>query len=500
MEKENMFEKISVVPNENDFVDAIVSLGINKGPARVCSSAYMIKRIRMFRRAYAVKVRDAEDRLFDKFSKVAMEFPCLSLVDPLRTELLRQHFDIGHYQRSLAQISTARLMLQSISLEYEKLLKKDDCDSIDKCNRLKLAALARLFTVAKRCVRALAYLDMVREYMLSLPKNLEDDDGNIAATCKNKYGALPPLDYALPHSAFLWNIADLVDPDTLLWLEELEREHGLRVKDDENKEHELAVAISRMFFCSRSFQGTCEEMGKEKKFKKISSSVVPNENDFVEAILSLPELRKPELVCDNTDIRDISWSYESTIMSAEYSFSDMFSKVLDEFPVLNQVDPLYGRCLDELFSAREMVVSISSKYVQLLDKDDGCVSLGQLKSLLLAALASMCAVAKRCNPWLAHLERVRQYMANLDDDESTWKFQCHALSPEHDNLPSFQKVLVDDIACSIDPNTLLWLEELERGRCLELKDDKQEVFCGTLVGKKQLESIGDIRTSFAARL
>lgn len=259
--------------------------------------------------------------------------------------------------------------------------------------------------------------------------------------------------------------------------------------------------ICLRFSCSRSIQGTCEKMGKENKFKKISSSVVPNENDFVEAILSLPELWKPELVCDNTDIGDIRWSYVSTIMSAEYSFSDMFSKVLNEFPVLNQVDPLYARCLDELFYAREMIGSISSKYVQLLDKDDGCVSLDHLKSLKLAALASMFTVAKRCIPWLAHLEMVRHYMANLDDDASTWKLKCHALARGHD-LPSLQKVFVDDISRFVDPNTLFWLEELERGRCLELKDDVQEVYYGTLAGKdkEQHESIGDLRASFASRL
>lgn len=217
----------------------------------------------------------------------------------------------------------------------------------------------------------------------------------------------------------------------------------------------------------------------ENKFKKISSAV-PKESDFIDVILSL---KKQTPTCTYDD--DDSFAMEScseNVSSAARSFSDMFFKVYDEFPSVSWIDPLYRGILhqrfnhvhyedarDEVSFASLMMINISEKYLNLLCADD-CDSLDKCKSLKRDAFACMLAVVRRCVPSLAFLDKVREYMANLDDDGVGGEHASAAAlaaNYKHDEgyppVPRHTKrEFAENIAHLVDPQTLVWLEELDR--------------------------------------
>ncbi|KAL0712369.1 hypothetical protein Bca4012_019347 [Brassica carinata] len=214
----------------------------------------------------------------------------------------------------------------------------------------------------------------------------------------------------------------------------------------------------------------------ENKFKKISSAV-PKESEFIDVILSL---KKQTPTCTYDD--DDSFSMEScseNVSSAVTRFSDMFFKVYNEFPSVSRIDPLYRGILHQRFSyvhyedARDevsfaslMMINISEKYLSLLCADD-CDSLDKCKSLKRAAFACMLAVVRRCVPSLAFLDKVREYMANLDDGVGGELASAPlALNYNHDegySVPQLtQREFSENIVHLVDPQTLVWLEELDR--------------------------------------
>jgi len=76
-------------------------------------------------------------------------------------------YDRDHYKLALAQINTARHLIEQIAKDYVRLLKF--ADSLYRCKQLKKAALGRMATVMKRQKDSLAYLEQVRQHLARLP-------------------------------------------------------------------------------------------------------------------------------------------------------------------------------------------------------------------------------------------------------------------------------------------------------------------------------------------
>ncbi|CAH8260013.1 unnamed protein product [Arabidopsis lyrata] len=272
MEK-NKLKKIGVVvPTELDFVRAIrleyqipdrVPL-----PDRVCDDD-----ISEIREGFAFKVMSAGRRLSHKFTEVLHEFPNVYRLDPLYASLLHQRYNMDHYDRAVSEVSHAQEMVDAISGDYVKLLLKDDCDSRDKCKslrvtfakrsipalafldkgdlidngdcdslekfkRLEVNALGCMYTVAMRCMPSLAYLEKVRQYIASLPDSCLEFENNAAASTlrKTKCDAIladEDCTFPLAVDVDVHNVADFVHPDVLSWLDELVRENGPRIRDDQ---------------------------------------------------------------------------------------------------------------------------------------------------------------------------------------------------------------------------------------------------------------------------
>lgn len=147
-------------------------------------------------------------------------------LDRLYATLLHQRY--VRYALAVSLVSDAQDLVDTISGDFVLLLLKDDCDSLDKCKSLRVTALARMFTFAKRSIPALDYLAKVREFMA----NVEDDDA--ATALINKYADVLPLETdTFPKPLSIDETADFVDPETLLWLEELDRQYELCLKIDD---------------------------------------------------------------------------------------------------------------------------------------------------------------------------------------------------------------------------------------------------------------------------
>lgn len=76
-------------------------------------------------------------------------------------------YDKDHYKLALAQINTARHLIDNVSKDYVKLLKFGD--SLYRCKQLKRAALGRMATIMKRQKDTLLYLEQVRQHLSRLP-------------------------------------------------------------------------------------------------------------------------------------------------------------------------------------------------------------------------------------------------------------------------------------------------------------------------------------------
>ena len=72
----------------------------------------------------------------------------------------------------------------------------------------------------------------------------------------------------------------------------------------------------------------------KKRFKKMS--VVPDENSFSNAILSLKEHQKPAIVIKNTSFPDVRFFYLSNLRLARLCIQAKLSTVIREFTIINE--------------------------------------------------------------------------------------------------------------------------------------------------------------------
>ncbi|XP_010418593.1 PREDICTED: nucleolar GTP-binding protein 1 [Camelina sativa] len=223
---ENKFKKITaVVPNETDFVRAI---GLEFRRPECFRRFRDDDHIFDIQNHYALKISSAEARFSEMLNEVLVQFPRPHTLNRSHTLLLHERYNLARYALALSDVSDAEDMVKSVSDDFVRQLlftRTDDFDSRDKCKSLRVSALARMFTFAKRCVPVLAFLQRVREYMA----NLDDDAG--PTTLMNQYRDDLAAG-AFPKPVTEDEIADFVEPETLLWLEELDRQYDLSLEGD----------------------------------------------------------------------------------------------------------------------------------------------------------------------------------------------------------------------------------------------------------------------------
>ncbi|XP_024015407.1 nucleolar GTP-binding protein 1 isoform X2 [Eutrema salsugineum] len=175
------------------------------------------------------KVRDARNLMLDKLILYSNELPT-----DYNDELLYQRFQPFHCILARDQLRRAVQVIGQMASYFIRLLKKDECDSLDQCKRLKVTALGCMYTVAMRCLPSLAFLDRIRQYMA----NLEDDENASTATAtatltiKTDQDVLAEERCTVPNYFDAHKLDGFVDPETMSWLWELESKHGALLQDD----------------------------------------------------------------------------------------------------------------------------------------------------------------------------------------------------------------------------------------------------------------------------
>lgn len=156
-------------------------------------------------------------------------------------------------------------------------------------------------------------------------------------------------------------------------------------------------------------------------FKQIT--IVPSSKDFVDIILSRTQRQTPTVVHKGYSIARLRQFYMRKVKFTQQNFHEKLSKIIEDFPRLDDIHPFYGDLLNVLYdkdhyklalgqinTARNLISKVCKDYVRLLKYGD---SLYRCKKLKVAALGRMCTIMKRIGPSLAYLEQVRQHMSRL---------------------------------------------------------------------------------------
>ncbi|XP_075988186.1 nucleolar GTP-binding protein 1 [Anticarsia gemmatalis] len=156
-------------------------------------------------------------------------------------------------------------------------------------------------------------------------------------------------------------------------------------------------------------------------FKKIA--VVPTAKDFIDIILSKTQRKTPTVVHKHYKISRIRGFYMRKVKFTQQNFHDRLSRIIQEFPKLDDVHPFYADLMNVLYdkdhyklglgqlnTARHLIDTVAKDYVRLLKYGD---SLYRCKQLKRAALGRMATIMKRQAANLTYLEQVRQHLARL---------------------------------------------------------------------------------------
>ena len=163
-------------------------------------------------------------------------------------------------------------------------------------------------------------------------------------------------------------------------------------------------------------------------FKKIAT--VPTAKDFIDVVLSKTQRQTPTVIHRGYAITRIRRFYMRKVKYTQQSWHEKLSRILEDFPRVDDVHPFYSDLLNVLYdkdhyklalgqlnTARNIIDKISKDYVKLLKYGD---SLYRCKQLKRAAMGRMCTMMKKHAASLAYLEQVRQHMSRLPSiDPST---------------------------------------------------------------------------------
>jgi len=156
-------------------------------------------------------------------------------------------------------------------------------------------------------------------------------------------------------------------------------------------------------------------------FKKIGT--VPTGKDFVDIVLSRTQRKTPTVIHKGYSIKRIKAFYMRKVKYTQQSFHDKISKILEDFPRMDDIHPFYADLMNVLYDrdhyklalgqmniARQIVDKLAKDYVRMLKYAD---TLYRAKQLKVAALGRMATVMKKHGPSLAYLEQVRQHLSRL---------------------------------------------------------------------------------------
>ncbi|KAL7713285.1 Nucleolar GTP-binding protein 1 [Entamoeba marina] len=156
-------------------------------------------------------------------------------------------------------------------------------------------------------------------------------------------------------------------------------------------------------------------------FKKITP--VPTATEMQDVVLSGTNKHTPTVVHKQYAIHRIRAFYMRKVKYASQSFHDRFAKILEEFPILDDLHPFYADLLNVLYDrdhyklalaqlsiAKKLIDSIGTEYCKYLKYAD---SLYRCKQLKRAALGRMVSVVRQQTASLAYLEQVRQHLGRL---------------------------------------------------------------------------------------
>jgi len=165
-------------------------------------------------------------------------------------------------------------------------------------------------------------------------------------------------------------------------------------------------------------------------FKTIT--VVPTATDFIDIALSKTQSKTPTIIHARMKIASIRKFYMRKVKFCQSTFSDRLSKIISEFPHLDNIHPFYADLINVLYdkdhyklalgqlnTCRAIIDKIGKDYVKLLKYGD---SLYRCKQLKKAALGRMATIMKKQKAALGYLEQVRQHLARLpsiNPDERT---------------------------------------------------------------------------------
>ena len=153
------------------------------------------------------------------------------------------------------------------------------------------------------------------------------------------------------------------------------------------------------------------------------SPQVPTAKDFIDVVLSRTQRQTPTVVHRGYAITRIRQFYMRKVKFTQTSWNEKLSRILDDFPRVDDIHPFYSDLLNVLYdkdhyklalgqlnTARNIIDKIAKDYVKLLKYGD---SLYRCKQLKRAALGRMCTIMKKHAASLAYLEQVRQHMSRL---------------------------------------------------------------------------------------
>lgn len=157
------------------------------------------------------------------------------------------------------------------------------------------------------------------------------------------------------------------------------------------------------------------------KFKELQT--VPDAKKLIDITLSKTNRKTPTVIHPGFKITRIRNFYMRKVKFCQTTYNEKFSKILTEFPRIDDIHPFYADLCNVLYdrdhyklalgqvnSVKNIVDSVAKDYVRLMKFSD---SLYKCKMLKRAALGRMCTAVKKMQASLTYLEEVRQHLARL---------------------------------------------------------------------------------------
>lgn len=157
------------------------------------------------------------------------------------------------------------------------------------------------------------------------------------------------------------------------------------------------------------------------KFKEIQT--IPPAKQLVDIVLSKTNRKTPTVVHPGFKITRIRSFYMRKVKFCQTTFNEKFTKLLEEFPKIDDIHPFYADLCNVLYdrdhyklalgqvnACKKIVDNIAKDYVKMMKFSD---SLYKCKMLKRAALGRMCTAVKKLSGSLSYLEEVRQHLGRL---------------------------------------------------------------------------------------